>query len=182
VPRNLPPGSSTNLRVLAQQIRNSSADQRPALIAQAFGLAQGGQDRSDARFVALGLPAPPRQPIPVPVDGSWLNAGSVDPMKLGINQISILGLTLTDNNPGAGQVHWTACTVYWQGNSYAVVAGQTAATAGNVPLYIQWSPNAPLVFTSSATYSPNTLSFLVAVNYAGVTTTLRTCTNYTTPV
>jgi len=81
----------------------------------------------------------------------------------------VQGLTLTNDSPTAGNVAWSACTVYYNGTAYSISSGNT--TGGN--RYIYWK-DLGASFASSATH-PGSISgwapgedFIIAVNDSGI--------------
>jgi len=72
-----------------------------------------------------------------------IKAGVVSVDKLVSSLIQITNLTFTDNYLSADRVHWTACTVYYQGASHSISAGES--DVGDT--YIIWDHANPTVFT-----------------------------------
>lgn len=89
--------------------------------------------------------------------------GSVTAIKLNVGDIFVDGLTLTNNSPGAGQVAWSACTVYYQGLSHAITGGNMATT----DKYLIWQDTSPSAFSSVVSYTPDKHTFLIATNTGG---------------
>ena len=97
-------------------------------------------------------------------DVTWdkVGAAAVQASQMNDSTINVQGLVLTNNSPGAGNVAWTACTVYYQGNSYAITAGNT--TSGHT--YITWTVG-NTAFTEGASYTPGPTVFAIATNNGG---------------
>jgi hypothetical protein len=96
------------------------------------------------------------------VNAAKIAAGAVSAQKLAIVDWYPVGLTWTDNSPSAGYVAWSACTMYYNGNSYSVAGGNTNLQ------YIWWDFTYPTAFQTSATKPTLTgEDAMVAVNRAG---------------
>jgi hypothetical protein len=77
--------------------------------------------------------------------------------------LSVSGLVLTDNSPGAGSVAWTASTVVYKGVTYAVSSGNTANP------WICWKLASPTAFSTSAGFPTlGSDDFIVFENSSGV--------------
>jgi hypothetical protein len=90
-------------------------------------------------------------------------AAAIDATKLNILQVIVVGMTLTDNSPGAGRVAWSACTVYYDGTAYSISSGSTASSAER---HIYWTVGGTS-FTSAASFSPGPTIFPIATSDSG---------------
>jgi len=93
---------------------------------------------------------------------AWVNmilgAGAID---LGIHIIE--GLTLTDNDPGAGSIAWTEFTVSYAGSVYTVAAGNTANA------YAWWDKSVSEVALQTVNVKPAITNedYFIAMNVLG---------------
>ena len=78
--------------------------------------------------------------------------------------IQVVGLTLTNNSPGAGNLAWSACTVYYNGTAYSIAAGNTGAT-GDQQIY--WTVGNG-TFSHANRFAPTINVFGIATNVFGV--------------
>lgn len=73
----------------------------------------------------------------------------------------------TNNSPGAGHVSWNQHTLYFQGASYTIAAGDTSSVAAN-KAYIYWDANTPNGYQVAATNPTLTATqFMIATNVDG---------------
>jgi hypothetical protein len=98
-------------------------------------------------------------------DITWnkIGAFAVQPAHIADATVNIFGLSLTNNSPSAGNVAWSACTVFYQGVAYLISAGNT--TNGD-PL-IFWNVGSS-TFSEAGSYTPGPSTFGIATNNQGV--------------
>lgn len=76
--------------------------------------------------------------------------------------LSITGLTFTNNSPSAGNIAWTACTVWYNGQAYGISAGNTSAGEKLV-----WWVVGETSFRFGNSFTPNITTFDIATNVGG---------------
>jgi hypothetical protein len=94
-------------------------------------------------------------------------AAAVDATRIDIFDDIVVGMTLTNNNPSAGNISWSACTVYYNGTTYPISAGNTTATSQNS---IYWTVGGTTL-TPTAAFAPGPNIFLIATNTGGTADT-----------
>lgn len=96
---------------------------------------------------------------------AYIRAGSIDATKLTIKDIIAVGLSFTNNSPGAGSVAWAAFTLYWNGTGYPITAGNSSSAI------LYWEPsNSVLTGATVAAYTPQTNRFVIGTNVSGTAT------------
>lgn len=85
---------------------------------------------------------------------------TLTPASFPTEQIVVVGMTLTNNSPSAGDLAWSACTVYYNGTAYAVAGGNTSDR------FVYWTVGAG-TFSHAASFAPDKTTFAVATNVAG---------------
>lgn len=75
--------------------------------------------------------------------------------------IQVVGLTVTNNSPGGGQIAWSACTVYYNGAAYSIAAGNSSTNQ-----FVWWVVGAS-TFSSGNTFTPGPTIFPILTNTAG---------------
>lgn len=77
--------------------------------------------------------------------------------------LSITGLTFTNNSPSAGNIAWTSCTVWYNGQAYGISAGST--TSGEK---LVWWVVGETAFRFGNSFTPNVTTFDIATNTSGI--------------
>jgi hypothetical protein len=75
----------------------------------------------------------------------------------------VFNMVLTSNSPSAGNVAWSDCTVYWNGNQYDIPAGNTTSSHA----FVYWTQNS-YTFTEAASYTNSATTFMMFKNISGV--------------
>lgn len=75
----------------------------------------------------------------------------------------ITDLQFTNNSPSAGNIAWTMCTIYYNGQVYGISAGHTAASTDTLVWWVVGEAS----FRSGTSFTPNQTTFNIASNTSG---------------
>lgn len=96
------------------------------------------------------------------IDGADIKNFSILASKVNTQQVIVTGLTLTDNSPSAGNIAWSACSVFYNGVEYDVPSGNTSGG----DQFVYWTVG-NFILTEAASFTPGPTVFLIATNRAG---------------
>lgn len=92
-----------------------------------------------------------------------LEPGIISPIYLSTKNVYVDGLVLTNNSPSAGNVAWSAHTIYHNGVAYAISSGNTGGTTNK---QIYWDLG-NTTLTAAASLTPAINRFPIATNVGG---------------
>jgi hypothetical protein len=94
------------------------------------------------------------------IDGDVIVDGSISASAFITNQPQPVGLTVTNNSPGAGSIAWNAHTIVYAGTSYSITGNNTSNT------FVWWNVGNTSL-SSGSSYTPQAARFLYLTNSSG---------------